>query len=62
MIALLAPLAWELSAAGGITVTDLRLEAQRRGLLPPAGTGRELSTSGCLVREDPTSGFGAGAA
>jgi len=53
VIALLIPVAQELAeraGPGGITVADLRETAMQRGLIPPSGSGRELSYLGAVLR------------
>lgn len=51
-IAALVPLAQELARARprGVTVSDLRHEAVRRGLLPATATGRALSFLGYVFK------------
>lgn len=53
VIASLVPLAQELARArpAGVTVSDLRLEAVRRGLLPATATGRALSFLGWVFKK-----------
>jgi hypothetical protein len=49
----LAPIARDLAIRAGehgVTVSDLRLAAVQRGLLPQKGTGRALSYLGAVMR------------
>lgn len=58
-IALLVPVAKELARKAGlhgVTVSDLRITAVQRGLLPHTASGRELSFLGAVMKEAGLSG------